>query len=284
MCCFILSMLIVPVTAQRPRVPELVLVISIDGARPDAILQADTPHIQALAYQGAYDWSAQTVFPPATLPAHASLLSGLEPGVHGYADNVIRDCADFEFPTWLSLAQENGYRTAMVVGKQGLCQFRTDDATDFTLGAQGDRSVVDRVLELLDEDYQVLFVHFPNPDYFGHLNGWMSDSYLYEFRNTDVQVGRLLQTVDNRGLTETTLIILTADHGGHEQVHGANIAEDMTVPLLISGYGIPSNTDLSEHQMQLIDIAPTILWALDIPIPESMTGRVIFEMFASPES
>jgi predicted AlkP superfamily pyrophosphatase or phosphodiesterase len=284
MCCVVFSLLIVPVTAQRPRVPELILVISIDGARPDAILQADTPNIRALAYRGAYDWSAQTVFPPATLPAHASLLSGLEPDRHGYDDNVVRDCADFDFPTWLSLAQENGYRTAMVVGKQGLCQFRTDDAIDFTLGAQGDRSVVDRVLELLNEGYQVLFVHFPNPDYFGHLNGWMSHSYLYEFRNTDVQVGRLVQAVDSLGLTDTTLIILTADHGGHEQVHGANIAEDMTIPLLLSGFGISPNTDLSEHHLQLIDIAPTILTALDIPIPESMTGRVIFEMFDSPES
>ena len=284
MCCVVFSLLIVPVAAQRPRVPELILVISIDGARPDAILQADTPHIQALAYQGAYDWTAQTVFPPATLPAHASLLSGLEPAIHGYADNVIRACADFEFPTWLSLAQENGYRTAMVVGKQGLCQFRTDDAIDFTLGAQGDRSVVDRVLELLDEGYHVLFVHFPNPDYFGHLNGWMSHSYLYEFRNTDLQIGRLLQVVDTSGLTDTSLIILTADHGGHEQVHGANVPEDMTIPLLLSGVGIPPNTDLSEHHLQLIDIAPTILSALNIPIPESMTGRVIFEMFDSPES
>jgi bisphosphoglycerate-independent phosphoglycerate mutase (AlkP superfamily) len=58
----------------------------------------------------------------------------------------------------------------------------------------------------------------------------------------------------------------------------------MTIPLLISGSGIPQNSDLSEHHLQLIDIAPTILWALDIPIPESMTGRVIFEMFGSPES
>src|SRR5262245_4304568 len=55
--------------------PKLVL-ISIDGLRPDAIFQTSAPNLLALAQSGAYSWQAQTIFPPVTLPAHASMLCG----------------------------------------------------------------------------------------------------------------------------------------------------------------------------------------------------------------
>ena len=267
----ILSGFVAPVSAQVQRV----LVISLDGGRPDTILQAETPNMHQLAEGGALDWYAQTIFPPATLPGHASMLTGLSVEQHGLSHNdSIYPCPVLEAPTFLTLAAQAGLRAAMVVGKAQLCQFHQSDEVDYFFEQSGDRSVVDRGLQLLAEDYQVIFLHFPNPDYFGHLTGWMSDTSLYELRNTDYQIGRLLEAVD-----EHTLVILTADHGGHEMEHGSDIPEDMTIPFIIAGPGVKAGADLQHIEVNVTDTAATVLWALGIPLPDNLTGRPVVEAF-----
>src|SRR5689334_7434800 len=82
MCTFSFS--VFPVIAQdNAERPTHVIVISLDGTRPDAILQAETPNLQALATGGGVDWEATTVLPSATLPAHTSMLTGLSVEQHG---------------------------------------------------------------------------------------------------------------------------------------------------------------------------------------------------------
>src|SRR5688500_100806 len=62
----------------QPLIPaQRVLVMSMDGMRPDALQMVSPPHIMALARRGAVAWQAHTVFPSATLPGHASMLTGL---------------------------------------------------------------------------------------------------------------------------------------------------------------------------------------------------------------
>lgn len=251
--------------------------ISLDGARPDAILQAETPNIQALAGRGAVTWNAQTVFPPATIPGHASMLTGLDVSEHGIDYNGY-SYETIETPTFITLASKAGYKSAMVVGKEAFSQFHQSDDVFYELAYQGDRSVVDRVLTLIEADYEVIFAHFPNPDYFGHSTNWMSNTYFYELSNTDRQIGRLITALEERDLTDNTLIILTADHGGHDDVHGSNIPEDMTIPFIIAGPGVEAGIEL-ETEVSVADTAMTVLWMLDLPLPETELGRPVHEAF-----
>ena len=146
---------------------------------------------------------------------------------------------------------------------------------------QGDRSVVDEVLELLEADYQVLFVQFPNPDYFGHLTGWMSETYINELYSTDYQIGRILEILDSLGIRDETLLIITADHGGHDDLHGANIPEDMTIPWIMNGPNVPAGTQLSD--VQITQTAATVLAAFDIPIPPAMAAPVLADRWQLEE-
>lgn len=114
----------------------------------------------------------------------------------------------------------------------------------------------------------MLFIHIPNPDYFGHRSGWMSEPYLFELGNTDAQIGRLLDALDALGIRETSLLLITSDHGGHGTVHGANIPEDMTIPLIVNGVGVQPGTLLSGTE--ITQVAPTVLWALGLAIPDGM--------------
>lgn len=273
----------VEATPELPPPPAAithVIVISLDGARPDAIQLAPSPNMEALAAGGAVAWNARTVYPSVTLPAHASMLTGLEISEHGLDDNdSIYPCPVIDAPTFITLAAEAGFQTAMVVGKQQFCRYLQTDLVDYTFALEGDRSVVDRALELLDEGYEVIFLQFPNPDYFGHLTGWMSDTYINEMRNTDYQVGRVLTRLQELNLIDQTLVIITADHGGHAMEHGTDRPDDMLIPWIIAAPGVIAGTVLGEN-IHITDTAATVLWALGLPLPDNMAGRPVVEAFA----
>lgn len=252
-----------------PEIPAYthVIVISIDGARPDAILQADTPIMQDLAETGAVDWQAQTVVPSVTIPAHSSLLTGLDTDEHRIVHNDYRT-ERITYPTFISIAQAEGYQTAIVVGKQKFIQFHQDEDTYYEFVRTGDPGVVDSTIELLADGYEVLFVHLPNTDFFGHLHGWMSDTYIYELGNTDANIGRILDALDELDIRETTLIIITADHGGNDKDHGQNIPENTTIPMILNGTGI--NPDTLIEDTSITQVASTILLALGLAPTSSM--------------
>lgn len=282
LCLSTLGFSLFPVVAQENQErPTHVLVISLDGARPDAILQAETPNIQALAARGGTDWKAMTVLPSATLPAHTSMLTGLSVEQHGVDYNSMQSgCPVIEPPTFLTVAEEAGYKTAFVTGKEKLCLYRQTESLDYTFAREGDRSVIDRVLELFDQDYEVIFAHLPNPDYFGHSTGWMSATYINELNSTDYQVGRILAKLDELELTDETLVIVTADHGGHDFEHGSDSPEDIYIPWLIAGPGVVAGTELAD--VSVMDTAPTVLWALGLPLADELTGRPVYEAFGLP--
>ncbi|MBC7809521.1 MAG: alkaline phosphatase family protein, partial [Burkholderiales bacterium] len=156
LCAMVALICIAPnistVSAQTTFVLSRVIVISLDGARPDAILQANTPNMHMLAERGTASWTAQTVYPSVTNIGHASMLTGLSVEQHGvnHNDSFVFPCPSLpiETPTFLTLAQQAAYSTAIVVGKERLCYFRQLEETDYTFAREGDRSVVDRVLEL----------------------------------------------------------------------------------------------------------------------------------------
>lgn len=96
----------------------------------------------------------------------------------------------------------------------------------------------------------------------------------------DEQLGRLLDTLDETGLSEDTIVVVTADHGEeflehgqffHEQLYG----ELLRVPLLLHDPRDPAETRgrTVESFVALADVTPTILERVGLPVPREMTGR-----------
>lgn len=115
-----------PTSTSTPILPPpvtRVVIISIDGLRPDAIDLAPMPTLQEIMKTGAYSLEAQTVTPSTTLPAHASMLSGLCPSAHGVTwDEYLPDRGYALGTDLFDLAHASGLRTVMVVGKEKLRQ------------------------------------------------------------------------------------------------------------------------------------------------------------------
>src|SRR5437763_1437554 len=76
-----------PGPTQNKSVGVRVVLISLDGLRPDAVTPTNMPTVARLAKEGAATANAQTVLPSLTLPAHTSMLTGLVPDRHGITWN-----------------------------------------------------------------------------------------------------------------------------------------------------------------------------------------------------
>src|SRR5688572_28837921 len=106
-------------TQAVPR-PRRMLVVSVDGLRPDLLLRCDTPNMHHLFEGGCCTFWARTVPQGITLPSHTSMLTGVTPRRHGIEWN--RDLPLFRpvypsFPTLFELAHKAGFTTAIATGK-----------------------------------------------------------------------------------------------------------------------------------------------------------------------
>lgn len=251
-----------------------VVIISIDGLRPDAIQQAPMPNVQALAQRGAYSFSAQTIFPPVTLPSHTSMLTGQPPEVHGVLWNDYEPArGTITTTTIFEYAHNAGLRTVMVVGKEKFKHLEVPGTLDaFVFATGGDNDVLAQAAQ---QEFDLMFVHLPNTDFFGHSTGWMSAMYLFQLARTDERLGAFLNA-----LPEDVAVILSADHGGLGLTHGRNIPEDMTIPWIMAGPGVKQNYAIT-GPVSTMDTAATALYLLGVPVPEGMMGRVIEEAFSA---
>lgn len=265
-----------PTPTPTPVPSPKIAIISIDGLRPDALGQAAAPAIQGLARRGAYTWQAQTVLPSATLPGHASMLSGYEPSVHGLTwDDYRPDRGTITVPTMFTIAHEAGLRTAMVIGKTKLAHLNAPGTVDrYVITFEGDASVASEAVLQVASGVDLLFVHFPQTDYTGHSQGWMSAAYLQQIADTDQAVGRVLLA-----LPPETTVIVTADHGGHGNTHGSSAALDTTIPWIIAGPAVLARGQLNTR-VRTTDTAATALTALGLSVRSNATGRPVLEAFS----
>jgi predicted AlkP superfamily pyrophosphatase or phosphodiesterase len=251
----------------------------MDGLRPDAIELAPMPNLLELMKTSAYSLTAQTVHPSATLPAHSSMLTGLCASKHGVdwndyiPQNGIAQGVDL-----FDLAHAAGLKSSMYVGKEKLQQV-TDAANleRFAYVNDRDKVVMQTLLADFPSDFSLLFIHFATTDDMGHVYGWLSPEQLSVVFRADEAIGELLSALDERGLRNETLLIFTADHGGHNLTHGTSNPADMTIPWIITGPGIQAG-ELTTP-IHITDTAATAAYALGLPIPADWDGVPVLEAF-----
>lgn len=110
---------------------------------------------------------------------------------------------------------------------------------------------------------------------------WKYQRYIHDYCRTihsvDVQVGRLLDYLEENGLMENTVIVYTSDQGFYLGEHGLYdkrfmYEQALRTPLLISWKGLIAPGTECEAMVQNIDYAPTLLDIAGVDVPESMDG------------
>ena len=116
-----------------------VIVVSVDGLRPDAIAMFGAPTLQRLMQEGSYSLAARTIDPSRTLPSHTSMLTGLGPEQHHVLwNNVATAKAEtIDLPNIFSVARSHGYRTAAFFSKAKFQPLQLDGTLDYSQAPGG---------------------------------------------------------------------------------------------------------------------------------------------------
>ena len=285
------------VAAQTTRpVPaiERVLIISIDGCRPDLLLRADTPTIHALLPKASFTFWARTTDESITLPSHVSMLTGVPPSKHEIVWNTdlpLSRPVYPAYPTLFQLAKRAGYTTGIVAGKTKFSTLDVPDSLDWKFIPERNQSqdpqVMEQAVEMIHQHKpQVLFVHFPTVDSTGHQYGWASAPQMAALAQVDGCISKILTALDEEKLTDSTLVIITADHGGAGLTHGQNDPRSRHIPWIAFGPGIRKNLDLTTYATLVIDTEDTFATAcyvLGIPVKRSVDGKPITQIIQRDE-
>lgn len=254
---------------------EHVVIVSLDGARPDYLLAAPSSNIQAMAAQGAFTWWAQTVEPSITLISHCSMLTGCQPAKHGIDWNTWKPEKGFvKTSTCFEIVKKSGGGTAMFVGKEKLRHIAKPDTVDkFELVSGSAETIAAAAAAWFKTNLPaLLFVHYPDPDAAGHAAGWGSAQYLAALATCDRGIGILRLAVEQAGRADRTLLIVTADHGGHQRGHGTRDVRDMTIPWIAfsPGYVRPGEIQV---MVGICDTAATAVQALGLKGDPQWDGK-----------
>jgi hypothetical protein len=272
--------------AAAPARPyDHVVIVSFDGMRPDAIDLTDAPNLRLLREQGAHGVEARTITHSYTLPSHTSMLSGVDVDQHGLVHNNFVPARGFtRAPTLFYHAHDAGFATAMFVSKPKLRHIAVPGSVDvFTRPDYVCRRVAAAAAEyLITAPAGVTFVHFSEPDEYGHSRGWMTEPYLRGIATADRCLGTLLTAIGQRPDLDRVLLLVSADHGGHGRTHGSEREEDMRIPWIAWGSRVqrgPFST-----RINTMDTAATALAALGVPIPPEFVGRPVGVALEGPRS
>ena len=284
-----------PARIDAPRVDrrsEHVVIISLDGLRPDAIDKFGARTLQRLMREGTYTLNAQTILPSKTLPSHTSMLTGVDVDKHGISWNTdeVDEHGHVDVPTVFGLAKAQGLRTAAFFSKTKFHHLETPNSIDYVRSPSGgflndkwlaDKTVglVEEYLESAAESPNLLFVHIGEPDYAGHLFGWMSGMYRKAVLEADDAVANVLEEASERFGAGNFTVIVTADHGGHGRNHGSTDARDTTIPWITWGKGVQPGAVIPAG-VRTMDTAATALWLLGINAPGEWIGRAVASAFA----
>lgn len=270
---------------RREKGLEKVLLIGVDGLRPDALPEAATPNIDALVAEGAYSFSARTGIHTVSGPGWSNILTGAWENKHGVKDNSFKGALYQQYPTLISRVEKYkpGLETVTVASLDWITNIivtTADKKLYYPFGEEGDAKVAKAATYLLEHgNVDLMFAYFMGVDMAGHNYGFdpKIPEYLSEIETIDHYVGVLVGAIKKRSNynKERWLIILTSDHGGKGKNHDGVGEEAMKVPLIMHGPGVQSG-EIVPIPTQ-VDIAPTILSYLGTPLrPEwGLDGKVV---------
>ncbi|MGD2295167.1 MAG: sulfatase-like hydrolase/transferase [Candidatus Aminicenantes bacterium] len=277
------------------------LLITVDTLRPDRLgcystAHLKTPQMDALAERGVV-FDRAFAHNPLTLPSHVNILLGKTPLYHGVHENSHAVVLD-QFLTMAEFFKDKGYSTGAFVGafpldsRYGLDQgfdiydesYPSKSTNTFAFPERKASAVVGSALSWLNDQKGkwFLWIHLwdPHAPYLPpepFLTQFKDDLYSGEVAYVDSELAKVFGFLDEEGLVEKTLVVLTGDHGEALGEHGEDthgyFAYNSTlwVPLIFAGPEITSRrVDL---YVSHIDIFPTVCQVLGYEEPEGLQGK-----------
>lgn len=225
----------VPPMEDLERASPTVILIGVDGLRPDYLERGVSPTLSRLKAEGA-SGSMRPSFPSVTFPNHYTLVTGKHPDNHGIVGNNMIDADLGRFslgnaaavtdrrwwdgaePIWVT-AEKAGLVTGTMFwpgSEADIGGVRPTYWTKFDQSLSGDARV-DQVLAWMDRpeaerpDFATLY--FDIVDSAGHRDGPDAQATTDALASVDASVAKLIAGLEARGLADETVLIVVSDHG-----------------------------------------------------------------------
>ena len=273
---------------SQPAPRQKVLVIGIDGCRHDAVVAADTPHMDAIIARGTRFVGTEILSPnrvdqanTVSGPGWSNLLTGVWPNKHGVTNNRFFGSKYDSYPHFFVRAKavKPEIRTASFSDWGPIAQkiLRASDKT-VNQPAEGAESYVKHDSELTTHccehlrnlDPDLVFLYLGQVDECGHTYGFHPTvkEYTQAIERVDGHIGQVVQAIQNRktDASENWLTILCTDHGGAGTDHGdGHTNPDIRRTFLIVS-GPSAEVNAPQVQTYQVDVVATALTHLEVPL------------------
>lgn len=252
-----------------------VIVVGIDGAG-NFYKNADTPAIHRLFEEGAGSDRVLTSIPTISAECWGSMLIGVGPETHGLTNDIVSSAeyGNAGHPTVFRLIRE-----AMPDAVLGaFCNWSpinsgiVERGIGVTLETAEDAVLTGMICDYIkSSEPTFLFVQLDSIDGAGHTYGYGTERYLEELSRADGYVARIRAAVEEAGIADDTLLIVTADHGGHDHGHGGTTDEEKYVFFAAVGKSVPAGARI---ELEVKDIPAIVTAALGVPGSPDWEARV----------
>ena len=262
-----------------------VLMVLLDGWRPDVIAAAHTPTIDLMMQDSAYSMEARVEDTTISGSGHSSFLTGVHRDKHNVHGNSFGDANYQEYPYWFNLLKYE--RPEMHTAAYHNWLPMADAALDFSVCGYcvdmyvtgSDNSIATQLAtDLANKQMDAVTIVIDAPDAAGHGYGFHPSipQYVAAMNQSDVWLGMMMDAIFARinYAEEDWMVIISTDHAGSGYGHGYNIPEHREVPLIIWGAESPGTIWPAPDA---VDIVPTALHHMGVEVrPEwDLDGRAV---------
>ena len=271
--------------AEKEAKISRVVLIGVDGAGA-FFKQADTPNLDKIFENGAITYTCVTSNPTISAQSWGSMLHGVTPEFHGLTNGIVSKTpfpTDSIFPSVFRVIREN-------MPEANLASFCNWNPVNIGIIEDGlgvvkdhganDSAVTDMACDYLEKnDPTLLFVHYDEVDGAGHGHVYGSEKHLQQIHTTDGYIKRIYDVLVKRDMIDSTLFIVTADHGGNGHSHGGWTDGEKYIMFAATGPGVQKKGEIGE--MGVRDTSSVVLYALGLidKQPKTWTSRVPSGLF-----
>ena len=272
-----------------------VLMVLLDGWRPDVIAAAHTPTLDMMMQDSAYSMEARVEDTAISGSGHSSFLTGVHRDKHNVHGNSFGDANYQEYPYWFNLlkyerpemhtaAYHNWLPMANTALDFSVCGYCVDM---YVTGS--DNSIATQLAtDLANQQMDAVTIVIDAPDAAGHGYGFHPSipQYVAAMNQSDAWLGMIMDAIFARTnyAEEDWMVIISSDHAGSGYGHGYNIPEHRKVPLIIWGaeslgpiWPAPDSVDIVPTALHHLGVEVRAEWGLD--------GRAVsFEPTGPPDA
>jgi predicted AlkP superfamily pyrophosphatase or phosphodiesterase len=269
-----------------PPLARHVVVIGLDGCRPELVRDHSRGALATLWREGAYTWDAEAAVPSVTQVNFASILTSCLPDKHGINavawNHETSPKLRVKVATIFEVLAAQRMSGAAFLGHEKLFPVEKVAAgIDYIHSPHGVKAAAPLAARHLRENQpRFTFIYFGDFDGAGHTYGWMSEEQIATLPEIERGVELVLTAIRGTAMKDDTVVIVTSDHGGLGKSHSTGRPEDRIIPWICWGAPVKRGPlSGGGRRVRNLDTAATALHVLGVAAPAEWDGRAVTEAF-----